>query len=55
MNRCITCGTRLNRNKAHIKIIYMAEEYLVCCPLCQAAFEREPEKFVRAKRLNKTH
>lgn len=42
------CGKRMNRNKAHIVIQYKGEDYLLCCPLCQAAFEREPERYARA-------
>jgi len=39
------CGKRVNRNKAHICIEYQGQEYLLCCPVCQAAFEKEPEKY----------
>lgn len=41
------CGKRVNRNKAHIVVDYKGEQYLLCCPVCQAEFEREPEKYVR--------
>lgn len=41
------CGKRINRNKAHIIIEYKDEDYLLCCPLCQAAFENDPEKYLR--------
>ncbi len=40
------CGKRVNRNKAHIVIEYKGGEYLLCCPLCQAEFERNPEKYL---------
>jgi YHS domain-containing protein len=46
MNRCITCGMRVNLNKAHIKITYKGDSYLACCPLCQSEFEKEPEKHI---------
>ena len=46
-NRDPVCGQRVNRNKAHILIEYQGREYLLCCPMCQAAFEREPEKYLR--------
>ena len=46
-NRDPVCGKRINRNKAHITIEYVGREYLLCCPVCQAEFERDPEKFVR--------
>jgi YHS domain-containing protein len=41
------CGKRVNRNKAHIAIEHRGEEYLLCCPLCQAEFERNPDKYAR--------
>lgn len=43
MNRCVVCGVRINRNKAHIQIKYDGQKYLLCCPLCQAEFEKDPE------------
>ncbi len=41
------CGKRMNRNKAHISIEYQGQEYLLCCPLCQAEFEKDPERYRR--------
>jgi len=50
MDRDPVCGRRVNRNKAHITIEYEGNEYLLCCPKCQAEFEKAPEKYVvRAK------
>ena len=45
-NRDPVCGKRVNRNKAHIVIEYRGRDYLLCCRLCQAEFERDPEKYV---------
>jgi len=39
------CGKKINKNKAHAKVFYNKNEYYVCCPMCQAAFEDEPEKY----------
>jgi YHS domain-containing protein len=47
-NRDPVCGKRVNRNKAHIVLEYKGQEYALCCPVCQAEFERDPEKFLRA-------
>lgn len=47
MNRDPVCGKRINCNKAHIAIEYRDREFLLCCPLCQAEFERNPEKHLR--------
>jgi len=43
------CGRRVNRNKAHIVISYKGKEYPLCCPVCQAAFEKAPEKYIKGK------
>ena len=41
------CGKRVKRNRAHIAIDYGGVTYYLCCPRCQADFERAPEKFAR--------
>ena len=46
-NRDPVCGKRVNRNRAHIVIEYKGREYLLCCPVCQAEFEKDPEKYLR--------
>lgn len=40
------CGQRVNRNKAHIVIMYEGREYLLCCPKCQSEFEKAPETYL---------
>ncbi len=40
------CGKQINRNKAHITIEYKGTTYPLCCPLCQAEFEKDPEKYI---------
>ena len=45
--RCITCASRVNRNKAHIVIEFKGEYYLACCPLCQSEFEKNPEEYIK--------
>lgn len=47
LNKDPVCGKRINRNKAHIVIDYQGQSYLLCCPVCQAAFEEAPDKYVR--------
>lgn len=44
-NRDLVCGKNINRNKAHIANDYKGKTYLLCCPLCQAAFEKDPEHY----------
>jgi YHS domain-containing protein len=43
------CGKRLNRNKAHITIEYRGQAYLLCCPMCQSEFEKQPDKYARSR------
>lgn len=40
------CKRRMNPNKAYVKIHYEGEIYYLCCPLCQAEFEKDPKKYV---------
>jgi len=47
MHLCPVCKSRTNPNKAHIKIQYKHDIYYPCCPLCQAVFEKEPEKYIK--------
>lgn len=43
------CGKRMNANKKpYVVVMYKGQRYFLCCPLCQAAFEREPQKYVAA-------
>ena len=41
------CGKRLNRGKAHIVIAYEGVDYFLCCPRCQAEFERSPQAYAK--------
>ena len=39
------CGKRIKRQRSHISIEYRGTTYYLCCPLCQAEFERNPDKY----------
>ena len=41
------CGKRLHRGKAHAVIEYDGVAYSLCCPLCQAEFERAPQAYAK--------
>ncbi|OGA68282.1 MAG: hypothetical protein A3G81_02670 [Betaproteobacteria bacterium RIFCSPLOWO2_12_FULL_65_14] len=41
------CGKRINRGKAHIIIEHKGFAYALCCPLCQAEFERAPQTYAK--------
>jgi len=49
------CGKRIKRQRAHIAIDFEGTTYLLCCPRCQADFEREPKKFARPEIGEKTN
>lgn len=42
------CGKRVTHNRAHIVLTYEGEAYFLCCPRCQAEFERNPERYLHA-------
>ena len=46
MDRDPVCGRKMNRNKAYFTVEYNGERYYLCCPLCQAEFEKDMEKYV---------
>ena len=48
------CGKRIKRNHAHVALDYDGVTYYLCCPNCQADFERAPEEFARAAFGEKT-
>ena len=50
MNRCITCGKLVTRSKAQSLVKYDGHEYLVCCPLCEREFGRDPEYYIAVLR-----
>lgn len=47
MNIDPVCGKRINRGKAHIVIEHEGVAYSLCCPLCQAEFERAPTAYAK--------
>lgn len=42
MLRDPVCGKKINPNKAYVQIEYKNVMYYLCCPRCQAEFEKEP-------------
>ena len=48
------CGKRIKRQRAHIAIDYGGTTYYLCCPRCQADFERDPARFARPDLGEKT-
>ena len=47
MSKDPVCGKRINRGKAHIVIEYEGMDYVLCCPRCQAEFERAPQTYAK--------
>jgi YHS domain-containing protein len=42
MNRCITCGKIVAKPEAQNLVDYKNNTYLLCCPLCEEEFNRDP-------------
>lgn len=47
MLRDPVCEKRINRHSAQTAIEYEGITYYLCCPLCQAEFERDPARYAR--------
>ena len=45
---CATCNESVDPSTAEHKVEHRGTVYYFCCGHCQAAFEREPEKFAEA-------
>lgn len=45
MHKDPVCGRRLQRGKAYAVVEYQGVHYFLCCPLCQAEFERSPRTY----------
>jgi YHS domain-containing protein len=41
------CGQKINKNKAHFRTTYRNRVYYLCCPLCQASFEKDPNRYIK--------
>lgn len=41
------CGMEFDSEKSDDKSRYKGETYTFCCPKCKAAFDREPERYVK--------
>jgi YHS domain-containing protein len=41
------CGKRLHRGKAYAIAGHEGVNYFLCCPRCQAEFERSPRTYAR--------
>lgn len=41
------CGKKINRNKAYVVLEYKDHVVFICCPKCQAEFEKEPERYIK--------
>lgn len=50
MNRCITCGKIVTRPKAQNSAEHKGCTYLVCCPLCEKEFHRDPAHYAEVAR-----
>jgi len=42
------CGMEVDEKKAAAKSEHKRETYYFCCPACKKAFDKEPEKYLKA-------
>jgi YHS domain-containing protein len=49
MVRDPVCGMEIDEKKAAEKVHYQGRTFYFCSPGCRAAFERDPEKYVRTQ------
>jgi YHS domain-containing protein len=48
MEKDIICGMDVDPKTATITSAYKGKTYYFCSPGCKAAFDREPEKYLKA-------
>ncbi len=41
------CGMQVDESKTQNKFYYKGKMYFFCSPACKAAFEKDPEKYLR--------
>jgi len=44
------CGMEVNEKKAAAKSEYKGKTYYFCAPGCKKAFDKEPEKYLKAQK-----
>jgi YHS domain-containing protein len=49
------CGMRVNENSAAATYQYKDKTYYFCSRGCQAAFAKEPEKYLKGTEANQMH
>ena len=49
MAKDVVCGMEVDPKTAPAKTEYKGETYYFCAPGCKVAFEKEPEKYLKAK------
>jgi len=49
------CGMTCDPETAPAKIEYQSQTYYFCAPGCKAAFERDPEKYLKAAKGGEGH
>jgi YHS domain-containing protein len=42
------CGALIHPQQAYGSVVYNEQRYYFCCPVCQGAFQRNPEAYLLA-------
>jgi YHS domain-containing protein len=45
--QCQVCGKGLKQGEQYSKLPYEGRTYYVCCPICMAAFQKDPARHIK--------
>lgn len=51
----VVCGMMVDTETAPAKAEYQGQTYYFCAPGCKVAFEKEPEKYLKATAAEQPH
>lgn len=49
MARDLVCGMEVDKRHPPARWTYKGKEYVFCCEQCKKAFQKDPEKYLRAQ------
>ncbi|MGB7340254.1 MAG: histidine kinase [Phototrophicaceae bacterium] len=49
------CSAHIQPQQAYASIRYEGASYYFCCPICQGAFQKEPDRYINGYTVNCTH
>jgi signal transduction histidine kinase/YHS domain-containing protein len=49
------CSALIQPQEAYASSLHDGERYYFCCPICQGAFHKEPERYIHSRNLTNAH